>query len=149
MNIDTLLEGLVAEHQRLLVPFIRKAYEAGYRDGLLTLPVPTSSGRAAPTSIEPDAIEPNTPSPQPTVVDAAPSTLFDDDPDAQMDEVDDEDDDAGSTIVRTSMTIGGLLRRIDRTFGLDRFNILVRIEDPGTHRHLKRGVRLSRFVKNA
>ena len=138
MSLDALLGDLVRENEGALLPLVRKAYELGYREAL--------------AARQPSAPEPvvEAPAPAPPVV-VAP--LFADSPAADEPtpdgageaQEDDEEDDDGTRPVRGSLTVGGLVKKITRHFGLDRFALEVRVVDPRSHRHLMRDVRLSRY----
>ena len=137
MSLDALLGDLVRENEGALLPLVRKAYELGYREALA----------ARPASAPEPVVE--APAPAPPVVVAplfADSPAADEPtPDGAGEVQDDEEDGDGTRPVRGSLTVGGLVKKITRHFGLDRFALEVRVVDPRSHRHLMRDVRLSRY----
>ena len=140
MSLDAELSDILREHQGDLLPLARKAYEHGFRQGL--------AARPAPVVVEPPAPLPPLPQPprsQPLFAETAPTPDEPDEPDSE--EVEDDDpSDLAARPVRSSITVGGLLKKINRHFGLGRFDIEIRVVDPRSHRHLMRGVRLSRYL---
>jgi hypothetical protein len=161
MGLDALLESVLSDHRGDLLAMLRKAYDLGWREGVAVSGRPAADLAAPSPAAEPSPVEPTMPAPsQPSPFESrtgagSQAALFDED-ESESDENDDPAAGADDSIaaerspaagIRASMTVGGLLRRIDRTFALDRFNIDVRIEDPSTGRHLKRNVRLSRYLK--
>lgn len=144
MNLDEELRDILREHEPDLVAFARKAYEHGYRQGLA----------ARPAAAAPAELPPATPVLPPPPAPSAVGPLFgeaEEAPDTDFDEPDDEPDDDvdGVRPVRASITVGGLIKKIKRHFGLRRFDIEIRVVDPRSHRHLMRGVRLSRYMLEA
>lgn len=157
MNVDAILHDLAAERVADLVPLLRRAYELGFREGM------ASTGQSAPVPIvtpppSPPPSDPLAPlaassdggSPVKASV-VAPSPL-----EGPGDDEDDDDEDVASDsheppvypVVRASSTIGGLLRKIERVFRLEeRFELIVRIENPHTGRALPRNVRLSSYQR--
>lgn len=138
-----MLADLLRENEAALLPLVRKAYELGYREALAARPpAPAVAAEPAPTAELPAAAAPLFPEtgseePDPPSQKALGEDLEEDEP---------EEDDDGTRPVRGSLTVGGLVRKITKHFGLERFDIEVRVCDPTTHRHLMRDVRLSRYV---
>ncbi len=136
MSLDALLGDLVRENEGALLPLVRKAYELGYREALAARP-PLAPEPVAAAAVAPPVMAP----------------LFADSPAAEEPtpdgageaQEDDEEDDDGTRPVRGSLTVGGLVKKITRHFGLERFALEVRVVDPRSHRHLMRDVRLSRY----
>lgn len=156
MNIDAVLKDLAAERVADLVPLLRRAYELGYREGMastgqavppqpvaIAVPPPV----AAPSSDGGVAIPPTAP-PVPQLESADARESDEDDDDADDDESEEVEKPSYPT-VRASSTIGGLLRKIERVFRLEeRFELVVRIENPTTGRALPRNVRLSSYARH-
>ncbi|MHB8875389.1 MAG: hypothetical protein ACYC8T_17020 [Myxococcaceae bacterium] len=138
MSLDAMLGDLVRENEGALLPLVRKAYELGYREALAARPAPPPPEPAA-------AIAVPAPSPAAPLFAEPPPEPSEVEPDPEAPEEADDDDADGPRPVRASLTIGGLLKRITRHFGLDRFDLEVRVVDPRSHRHLMRDVRLSRY----
>lgn len=148
MNIDAILKDLAAERVADLVPLLRRAYEFGYREGMAA--TGQSAAAAPPVAIEP------IPAPVPDGGSAFPAALpqLDSNPgETDDDEGDDDESDSPEKPiypgVRSSSTIAGLLRKIERVFRLEeRFDLIVRIENPSTGRALPRNVRLSSYLRH-
>ncbi len=138
MSPDAELRDILREHEGDLLAFARKAYEHGYRQGLASRP--PSAALPAP---EPP---PSPPPPGPLFAESPPDPADADEADVEVDEPEDDDDKDAARPVRSSITVGGLVKKINRHFGLGRFDIAVLVVDPRSHRHLKRGVRLSRYL---
>lgn len=150
MSLEAMLADLLRENEAALLPLVRKAYELGYREALAARPpasplavavVPASAAVAvspAPAGPLFPQADPEEPAPPlgPASEEALGEELEDEEP----------DDDDGTRPVRGSLTVGGLVRKITKHFGLERFDVEVRVCDPTTHRHLMRDVRLSRYV---
>ena len=140
-----MLADLLRENEAALLPLVRKAYDLGYREGMAAKPAPVAAPVPQPAP---------QPAAAPVAVLAAPSaSLYAPEPEAEaledqqeVIEEEDEDVDDGTRPVRASITVGGLVRKINRYYGLERFDIEVRVVDPKSHRHLMRDVRLSRYV---
>lgn len=138
--MDAMLLDLLKENEAALLPLVKKAYELGYREALAARPEPAPA--PAPVTI-------------PALAAVSPAPLFTppvepDEPEedaAPADEAEGEDDgDDGTRPVPANITVGGLVKKIKRYFGLERFDLEVRIVDPRSKRHLMRDVRLSRYV---
>jgi hypothetical protein len=141
VNLDEELRDILREHEPDLVAFARKAYEHGYQQGLAARPPAATAVESAPPAHEP-VPAPGPPAQGPLFGEA--EELAAADPDEPEEEA--EEDDDGARPVRSSITVGGLIKKIKRHFGLARFDIELRVVDPRSHRHLMRGVRLSRYV---
>lgn len=143
-----MLADLLRENEAALLPLVRKAYELGYREALAARPVaPTLAVTAEPAVAESAAAaaplfpEAGSEEPDSALGPASQEELGD-----VLEEDEPEEDDDGTRPVRGSLTVGGLVRKITKHFGLERFDVEVRVCDPTTHRHLMRDVRLSRYV---
>ncbi len=153
MNIDAMLKDLAAERVGDLVPLLRRAYELGFREGMASTgqavrpvesPLPAADpppvSDAAANGVVPMAAAALEPPPEETTEDGA-------------DEDEDDEEPAGNEKpmypgIRASATVGGLLRKIERVFRLEeRFDLVVRIENPRTGRALPRHVRLSSYLR--
>lgn len=147
MSLETMLADLLRENEAALLPLVRKAYELGYREALAARPPAPVLAVTAETIAESPVAEPPL---FPEAVSGEPDTALG--PASQeelgdvLEEDESEDDDDGTRPVRGSLTVGGLVRKITKHFGLERFDVEVRVCDPTTHRHLMRDVRLSRYV---
>jgi hypothetical protein len=150
MSMDADLRDILREHEPNLLALARKAYEHGFREGLARAGGPAI---AAPVAAAPPPAAVVSAPPSPVAAPARPPPLFAEnvDPpeeadDPGGDEPEDDEPNAEARPVRSSITVGGLVKKITRHFGLDRFNIEIRVVDPRSHRHLMRNVRLSRYV---
>ena len=142
MSVDAMLLDLLKENETALLPLVKKAYELGYREALAARPAPVPP--PAPVTIP--ALAAVAPAAPLFAQEADPSE--DDDP-PESSEEGEEDDDDGTRPVPANITVGGLVKKIKRYFGLERFNLEVRVVDPRSKRHLMRDVRLSRYVVEA
>jgi len=140
MSQEAELRDILRDHEADLLAFARKAYEHGFRQGLAAQPQPVA---ADPT---PPPVVPPAPSPSAPLWAATAAPPTDEPDEADASEIEDEDPSDLARPVRSSITVGGLLKKINRHFGLHRFDIEIRVVDPRSHRHLMRGVRLSRYV---
>jgi hypothetical protein len=149
MNLDAELQGLVHEAEPELLPFARKLYEYGYRQGLAARP-PGSMADIEPPSaappVEPAPLGPLFPArAKPTTVEVDEE---EEDGPTEDSASDDEEVQACDHRVRASITVAGLQKKIERLFDLSRFDIEVvicRRGDPD-RRRLKNTVRLGKYV---
>ncbi len=150
MSVDELIEGLCAEAGDAMRPFLRQAYDRGFREALASAGQPAV---AAPAPSEKPA--PPAPAPIAARVEwvADPGGDADEASDVQGGDGDEGEDDAaaGETPVPrpilANAKIGTLRRRIIRTFDLERFAIdvvICRSGDPD-RRQLKSTARLGLY----
>jgi hypothetical protein len=146
MSVDAILRGLLHEEEAQFEGFLRKAYELGYREGLSAVGHPVSDGPAAGRA-RAVALPPAVPQPDPSPI----TPLF----------ADEEEDDEPANLsghpgrkvlprgVRASTTVDGLLRKIQRTFRLERFDVDVIIcrRGDGDRRRLKGSAPLSSYLR--
>lgn len=148
MTVEDIVRELVRDGEDALVSLARRAYEAGYREGLASRSEePRDAAIVAPKNLDVGAPPSVAQADAPPAAPAPAAWLGSDDEDADIDEPDDDADVPVVKPIRASMSVGGLMRRIERLFVLDRFDVRLRIEDPRTGRQLKRGTRLSRYLK--
>ena len=147
MNLDSELQGIVRESESHLLPFARKIYEHGYRQGLASRPEGTAP-IPAPVPAEPPPIPQK---PAPLFPARAPAAVSTEEEEGAV-----EDDDAESEAepetcdhrVRGSITVAGLQRKIERLFDLSRFDIDIVIckRNDSERRRLKSTVRLKNYL---
>ncbi len=152
-EIQSFLEGLESESRAQLAALLRRAYERGFREGL------SAAGAPADAAPVPAVVAPAASSPTPTPIalpahqEAAAAIAWDDDgadddeATADKDEGPAEKDEPRPISVRAS--VGTLLRRIERTFELARFDVDVIICRRGDRdrRQLKSNTALKKYLR--
>jgi hypothetical protein len=151
MTLDSELQGIVRENEDDLLSFARKIYEHGYRQGLAARPEDLAPC-PVPTPVEklpaPEKPAPLFPARAPVAV------IADDADESDTEEQDAESEGESQTCdhrVRGSITVAGLLRKIERLFDLARFDIEVvicRRQDP-ERRRLKSTVHLKNYLRES
>lgn len=154
--IDVFLDGLGDDARAAMRALVAKAYERGFREGLST------AGAPVPIVAVATAAVPQAPPAPPVVreITGAPIAVPvpHDEPESagvnwtEGDDSAPDDEPAEADAPRPIMvhaTIGTLLRRIERTFALDRFDIDVVVFRRGDRekRQLKANVRLKNYVR--
>jgi hypothetical protein len=152
MSLDAELQSLVRENEGDLLSFARKLYEHGYRQGLASRPQDQPL-REPPPGLAPIAPPPAVP--QGPLFPSRPSLVNgpdDADADCESDEQADPGPEADATTcdhrVRSSITLAGLQKKIERLFDLSRFDIDVVICRRGDseRRRLKGTVKLKNYL---
>jgi hypothetical protein len=165
MSLEAELQSLVRENEGDLLSFARKLYEHGYRQGLASRPQDLASRPQDLASRPQDQSQPEPPglaaiAPPPTPAQGPlfPSrpSLVDGPDDADADSDSDEQADPGPEAdattcdhrVRSSITLAGLQKKIERIFDLSRFDIDVVICRRGDseRRRLKGTVKLKNYL---
>ena len=148
MNLDSELQGIVRENESHLLPFARKIYEHGYRQGLASRP----AGAEPPLVPAPVETPPLPQKPAPLFPTRAPAATAPDEEDEGAGDDDDDEPEAESQTcghrVRGSITVAGLQRKIESLFDLSRFAIdvvICRRNDP-ERRRLKGTVHLKNYL---
>jgi hypothetical protein len=138
------LDELGDEGRASLRALLHRAYERGFREGL--------SAAGAPASMAPVGVPAPVPSPTatpialPAPVEAA-AVAWEEEPAGEDDDPTTKDEPARPIMVHA--TIATLMRRIERTFALERFDIDVIVCRRGDRdrRQLKSSVRLRNYLK--
>ena len=148
MNLDVELQTIVRENEGDLLAFARKLYEYGYRQGLASRPTETAAipesavSRAAPPA---PAVGPLFPSKARA---AGSETEIDETETDDVDTLEEEEPATCDHRVRSSISVEGLQKKIERTFDLSRFDIEVvicRRGDP-ERRRLKSSAKLKNYL---
>jgi hypothetical protein len=150
MNLDSELQGIVRENESHLLPFARKIYEHGYRQGLASRPEgPVQSAIPAPVPAETSPIPQK---PAPLFPARAPTAAVSTEEEEGAVGDDDAETEAESQTcdhrVRGSITVAGLQRKIERLFDLSRFDIDIVIckRNDSERRRLKSAVHLKNYL---
>lgn len=148
MNLDAELQGIVRESEGDLLTFARRLYEHGYRQGLASRPQAPEVAATPPTV----SLPPAPPPAEGPLFPSRPRTVIASDDEREALGDDDDVEEAEPTTcdhrVRANITVAGLLRKIERTFDLSRFDIdvvICRRGDP-ERRRLRATVRLMNYV---
>ena len=148
MNLDSELQGIVHENESHLLPFARKIYEHGYRQGLASRP----AGAEPPPVPVPVETPPISGKPAPLFPTRATAAAIPvEEEEAAVDEDDAETEAESQTCdhrVRGSITVAGLQRKIERLFDLSRFDIDIVIckRNDSERRRLKGTVHLKNYL---
>jgi hypothetical protein len=164
MSHDAMLRDLAAERLGDLLPLLRRAFETGYREGMAT----AGLGAIAPrVEVEVPGREVAAPAEVVEVVPPESAVAADaEGNDGPEDQDDPADDESAEELVeevtpsngeparrrfrgiRANSTVGGLLKKIEQVFRVEeRFDLVVRVEHPGSGRAPKRHMRLSAYAR--
>jgi hypothetical protein len=150
MNLDSELQGIVRENESHLLPFARKIYEHGYRQGLASRP--EGPGQAAISALVPVDTPPIQGRPAPLFPARAPAAAVSAEEEEGAGDGDDAEPEGEAQTcdhrVQSNITVAGLQRKIERLLELSRFDIDIVIckRNDSQRRRLKGPVRLKNYL---